>query len=223
MKEIYIAVIIISMIGIYLTWSYISSSNEHKYKVDYDYDYDVEEIPNFLSDEECETIIKTSIGNLSPSRVYSDNDDVLSTSMRKSNQCWLDDSYDCAKIISERVKDYTKTHDNNQEQLQVVQYNKGGFFNPHYDACDGNGEYCKRMDGNLGPRLYTMLIYLNDDFKGGETVFPKINKVVKPEKGKAVLFRNVDDNGDIIKESFHGGVPVKDGEKWIANKWVRIN
>lgn len=218
MREIYIAVIIISVIGIYLTWSYLTNNSKSN-----DKDYDIEEIPNFLTDEECNNIIKTSIGNLSPSRVYSDNDDVLSTSMRKSNQCWLDDSYDCAKIISERVKDYTKTHNNNQEQLQVVQYNKGGFFNPHYDACEGTSEYCKRMDGNQGPRLYTVLIYLNDDFEGGETVFPKINKVVKPEKGKAVLFRNVDDNGVIIKESFHGGVPVKEGEKWIANKWVRIN
>lgn len=220
MKRIYIAILVICIIVMCcLSYSSVKSiTKEQK-----EQGYDIQEIPNFLTHEECDNIITESTGQLFPSRVYSESDDVLSTSMRQSNQCWLDDSYNCAKLVSDKVTNYTKTNKNKQEQLQVVQYTKGGFFNPHYDACDGNSEYCKRMDGSMGPRLYTVLIYLNDDFEGGETVFPKINKIVKPEKGKAVLFKNVDENGVILKDSFHGGVPVKEGEKWIANKWVRIN
>ena len=79
-----------------------------------------------------------------------------------------------------------------------------------------------RVNGDNGPRLLTVLFYLNDDFEGGETIFPKINKVVKPQKGKAVIFRNVDNDGVIISQAVHGGEPVKNGEKWIANKWIRI-
>jgi prolyl 4-hydroxylase len=78
------------------------------------------------------------------------------------------------------------------------------------------------MNGKEGPRYYTLLIYLNDDFEGGETVFPKINKFVKPKKGKAVLFQSVDHRGVIIDEAFHGGNPVSAGQKWIANKWIRL-
>lgn len=217
MKQVYIGFFIISIIISIICIIYILLS---RLPVEY---YDIKEIPNFLTHEECDNIIQTSIGKLFKSTVYSSEDDILVSSVRKSNQCWLDDSYEPAKCVSEKVKKYTNTYNNIQEKLQVVQYTKGGFFIPHYDACNPDVDNCKRMDGNNGPRLYTMLIYLNDDFEGGETVFPKINKTVKPEKGKAVLFRNVDNNGILIKESFHGGLPIKSGEKWIANKWVRIN
>lgn len=185
--------------------------------------YDILEIPNFLSDEECSRIIELSKNNLFPSRIYGTDNDILSDNMRKSNQCWLDDTDPVIKGISDKVRAFTKTPNNYYEQLQVVKYDKGGFFNPHYDACEGNKEYCKRMNEPNGPRLYTMIFYLNDDFEGGETYFPKINKAVKPQKGKAVLFKNVDDSGIIIYESHHGGNPVKSGVKWIANKWIRLN
>ena len=185
-------------------------------------DYDVEEVPNFLSPEECDAIINLTHGKLFDSRTYSESEDLYTTDTRQSKQCWLKDEYHLIKNISDRVREYTNTHNNFQEELQVVSYTKGGFFKPHYDPCDGDKNFCKRMNGDNGPRLLTVLFYLNDDFEGGETIFPKINKVVKPQKGKAVIFRNVDNDGVIISQAVHGGEPVKNGEKWIANKWIRI-
>jgi prolyl 4-hydroxylase len=184
--------------------------------------YDIKEIPNFLTDEECNKIIELTNNKLTPSRIYSDKNDVYSTDSRISNQTWLYDSYPIIKQISDRIRQYTNTVYNHQEPLQVVNYPVGGFFHPHYDACEGSEEFCKRMDGKYGPRLFTVLFYLNDNFTGGETIFPKINKIISPEKGKAVIFRNVDNNGVIIKQALHGGKPIKSGEKWIANKWIRL-
>jgi prolyl 4-hydroxylase len=183
--------------------------------------YDIQEIPNFLTHEECNKIIELSNGKLFPSKIYTQNEDLLSNDSRISQQCWLTDDNPVIKNISERIKQFTNTT-GKQEQLQVVNYPKGGFFSPHYDACEGDEEYCSRMNSSDGPRLLTVLLYLNDNFEGGETVFPKINKSVKPEKGKAVIFRNVDKNGVIITQALHGGEPIKSGEKWIANKWIRI-
>ena len=185
--------------------------------------YDIKEIPNFLTSEECDAIINTAKDQLLDSKVYnSDNDDV-NPDTRISKQAWLYDSDAFIKGISEKVKNLTKTHDKYHEELQVVRYEKGGFFKPHYDACDGSQDFCKRMDGEHGPRYLTVLIYLNDVKEGGETVFPYLNKSVRPEKGKVVIFQNVNDNGIIIKQSFHGGEPVKEGEKWIANKWIKLH
>jgi len=183
--------------------------------------YDIQEISNFLTPEECNKIIELSNGKLFPSKVYSQNEDLLSNNSRISQQCWLTDDNPFIKDISDRVTKFTNTT-GKQEQLQVVNYPKGGFFSPHYDACEGDDSYCSRMNGSDGPRLLTVLFYLNDNFEGGETVFPKINKSVKPEKGKAVIFKNVDENGVIITQALHGGEPIKSGEKWIANKWVRL-
>lgn len=185
-------------------------------------DYDIVEFPNFLSPEECDLIIHKAKPNLFPSKVYGGSDDIFAQNTRQSEQCWLDDSDSFIKDLTIRIKVATNTHHKHTEHLQVVNYKTGGFFTPHYDACDGDSAFCERMDGKLGPRLWTLLIYLNDDYTGGETVFPRIDKSVKPEKGKAVLFKNVDDNGNVIHQAFHGGNPVLSGEKWIANKWIRM-
>lgn len=187
-------------------------------------DYNVQEIPNFLTHEECNHIIKLSEPKLFKSCVYKESNeddagstDVIDTTHRVSEQCWLDHSH----ILSHKVAELTNTLVDQQEQLQVVKYNKGGFFNPHYDACQGDENFCKRMNIS-GPRYITVLIYLNDDYEGGETVFPKINKVVKPEKGKAIVFYNTDKNsGHVLQKSLHGGNPVLSGNKWICNIWIK--
>ena len=218
-----INIILIILIGI-LIYNHIYNKelfiNNDKY-ID-KYDYNIKEIPNFLTHEECNKIIELSKDNMFPSMVYSQNEDLLESKTRISKQCWLKDDNTFIKNISERIKLYTNTYNNYFEELQVVNYQPGGFFIPHYDACDGDKSTCQRMNQDKGPRYLTVLFYLNDNFEGGETIFPKINKLVKPEKGKAVIFQNVDNNGVIITQALHGGEPVKNGEKWIANKWIRL-
>ncbi len=186
--------------------------------------YDVEELDDFLTPEECDRIMELSTPKLFESKVYSSESDVKDTSHRISQQAWLEDNLDpiIAKI-SQKTVDVVGKPIQNQELLQVVKYEKGGFFKPHFDACYGNEEHCKRMNEHGGPRYATLLIYLNDDFEGGETYFPGIDKSIKPKKGKAVLFYDSDANGNVIGESFHGGNPIISGNKWICNKWIRFN
>ena len=57
----------------------------------------------------------------------------------------------------------------------------------------------------------------------------KANVVVKPEKGKAILWYNHKVNnmtgwmGQLDTFSFHGGCDVKRGTKWIANNWISLS
>jgi prolyl 4-hydroxylase len=186
--------------------------------------YSVEEIDGFLSPQECDHLIQISKNRLEDSMVYSDSSDVHDRATRISKQAWLRDEDDPVVMrISQKVASLSGYPIGNQEDLQVVCYRKGGYFRPHYDACDGDGSYCSRMDGRGGPRILTYLIYLNDDFEGGGTVFPKLNIAIKPKKGKCVVFRNTLPSPDnrIILEALHGGSPVASGNKWICNKWVR--
>ncbi len=192
-----------------------------------DPNYDIQEFPDFLTSEECDKIIEMTDGNLVPSKVYSSSDDLVNNVSRTSKQTWFKDIKDpLIKKISDKISNITnikQSKNNYYEDLQVVNYSEGGFFVPHYDPCDGDKSFCARMNGSLGPRLLTFLIYLNDDYTGGETEFPLINKKVIPKKGKAVLFYNIGNDGRIIKQSLHTGKTVFGGNKWIANKWVRLN
>ena len=51
---------------------------------------------------------------------------------------------------------------------------------------------------------------------------------VYPKKGKAVLWYNHLVNpetgwvGDIDHFTWHGGCPVEEGDKWIANFWIKF-
>lgn len=186
--------------------------------------YSVHEIDDFLTPEECDHIISISKDQMKPSMIYSDTSDVYDTASRKSEQAWIKDEADpLVASISQKVSKISQIPIENQEDMQVVSYNPGGFFTPHYDACDGNTGYCERMDGRAGPRLWTYLIYLNDNFEGGETVFPELKVSVKPKKGKCVVFQSTlpEPDGRIILEALHGGNPVISGNKWICNKWIR--
>jgi prolyl 4-hydroxylase len=188
-----------------------------------DSDYYIKEIPGFLSYEECDKICEISQKKLSPSKVYSSDTDIENNTVRISDQCWLNDLDDpTIKSISERIALITKTDIKSQEELQVVKYKTGGFYKPHFDACNKATDDCSRLNKGLGPRYITFIIYLNDNFEGGETYFPNIDKYVVPKKGKAAIFYNVDKEGEVLPKSLHGGLDVKNGEKWIANKWIRL-
>jgi len=125
-------------------------------------------------------------------------------------------------MLSEKYSGYSI---HNQDLLQVVKYDIGGKFNIHYDACAFGKDSitCKTMNKNNGQRRITFMIYLNDNFKGGETEFPWLLKKIKPKTGKAVLFKNTDDNENIIIQSLHGGNIVTSGNKWICNIWSYDN
>lgn len=55
---------------------------------------------------------------------------------------------------------------------------------------------------------------MNDVPAGGRTIFPYINVAVTPLKGSAVLWFNLDREGRMLPEVFHGGCPVLKGSKW---------
>lgn len=187
-------------------------------------DYFVQEIPNFLSNEECDRIIKLADPKLFTSKVYTSDSDLEDKNVRISDQCWLKNGdAEFISNLSKRIADITDTDLNSQEDLQVVRYKPGGFYKPHFDACNKVTDDCTRLNKGLGPRFITFIIYLNDDFDGGETYFPQIDTKVSPKRGKAAIFYNVDQEGEILPKSLHGGLDVKNGEKWICNKWIRLS
>ena len=66
---------------------------------------------------------------------------------------------------------------------------------------------------------WTLLVYLNDDFEGGETVFFDLNfkqtRTVVPKRGKALMF-------DI--DLWHKGNEVTKGQKyWIGCEIIGLN
>ena len=183
-------------------------------------------IYNFMSSDECDKVIEIAKKhNFEDSGLYKGDKDDVDQSVRKSKQTWLHDNEDPLILkISKRVAKTVKLPVNHQEAMQVLYYTPGGKYEPHYDACFGDETKCSRMNSSGGPRYKTLIVYLNDGYVGGGTVFPKIHLTTVPKKGMAVIFDNVDPvTHKIIPESMHGGEVVESGEKWLLNKWIHTS
>jgi prolyl 4-hydroxylase len=185
-------------------------------------DFQFVELPNLLSVSECDEIIKLAKEKgLSQSYVVSD--DTLSAydeQFRKSDQVWIDQSeYPVLQKLSRISTERTGLPEAHQEMIQIVRYDIGGKFDAHYDPCVKGEKICDEMNRGAGQRKTTLLVYLNDVMKGGETEFVNLGMKVRPEKGKGILFWSTDKDERILEESKHRGNPVTVGEKWIATIW----
>jgi prolyl 4-hydroxylase len=109
----------------------------------------------------------------------------------------------------------------NGEFLQILRYQPGEEFRPHVDYFNesGGGAYQSLADG--GQRAQTVLIYLNDDYRGGSTCFPKLQLDIKARRGDMLHFHNLGADGLGHRDSLHAGMPVMAGEKWLMSQWIR--
>ena len=191
--------------------------------------YDINQIyefPNLLTNEECNKIIELSKDKIKRSTVIGESQKNDISTVRTSSNTFLNNSIDpLMKQINDKIYSIIKINTENYEDLQVVQYKPGQLYEAHWDACDPKkDERCNQDVLKGGLRFATFIIYLNDNIEGGETEFPLINKKIKPEKGKGVLFFNLEK--DLLNRrelSKHAGLPPTKGEKWMCNKWIRLD
>ena len=90
-------------------------------------------------------------------------------------------------------------------------------------AGENSGKFGKHRD-TIFPHLhrrYAMTLVLNDDYEGGRTEFPNLNKEYKLKKGDALFFHTLNNYECMTKKALHGGKPVESGEKWVCNLWIR--
>ena len=107
------------------------------------------------------------------------------------------------------------------EDLVVLNYKPGERYYPH---CDSFLPELPEQAAEIelkGQRIRTVLIYLNDELEGGETHFLYPESKIRCERGEALIFENVNEEGDADEHSVHEGLPVTSGQKWLASKWVR--
>ena len=162
-------------------------------------------IKNLITKEYCDEIRRISKPHLKPSLVGGSKP--FDETIRKSKSVCLVDEYINHHII-ERCHSILPHDKFLFEPLHVVKYEQGDFYTPHFDS------------NSFIVRPYTFIIILNDNYQGGETYFPNLNKSYKLKKGDALFFHNYTTNRIETKLSFHGGKEVLSGEKWIANMWV---
>lgn len=173
---------------------------------------------NVLTLEECEEIIKYSKDKLFDSEVVGGK----MKDVRNSQQYWIPRDHPLVMSLYQKLSKFFNIPIENAEDLQVVRYLPGQYYKEHHDSCCDNNRKCIEFAQKGGQRILTVLIYLNNDFEEGNTYFPNLNLKVKPPVGSALVFYPLaTDTNKCHPLALHAGLPVKSGEKWIANIWFR--
>jgi len=133
---------------------------------------------------------------------------------------WLESDV-IVRLVKSRIATALGTPVGQQEFPNILHYEVGQTFDTHFDFLDpAQPGYAQELN-TLGQRIATFLIYLNEDFDGGETDFPRLRWSFKGKKGDAIFFWNVDPSGGVEPQLLHAGRPPSRGEKWLFSQWVR--
>ena len=122
-------------------------------------------------------------GEVDPTTVEIDDDELFKTVVHEVTHL-------CKGFDSDIILDY----------VGVVRWPVGTFMKPHFDKNDIHG-----------PDVFAAMLYLNDDFDGGSTVFEHIE--VKPETGKLVIFSN--------SQYLHHVSKVEKSERYVLSFWYK--
>ena len=175
----------------------------------------------FLSDEECDKIVSLAGPRMARSETVDNLTGGSEVNVARTSRGMFFERGETGVIdrVEKRIAALLNWPVKNGEGLQVLHYQPGAEYKPHYDYFDpvhpGSAPILKRG----GQRVGTVLMYLNTPRKGGGTTFPDVGFEVAPIKGNAVFFSY--DRAHVNTKSLHGGAPVIEGEKWVATKWLR--
>lgn len=192
----------------------------------------------FLTEEECDHLIALASPTLKASTVVdASTGGSMSSSIRTSSGMFLVKGEDeVVASIERRIASWTHVPMEHGEGFQVLRYELGQEYRPHYDYFHDDVN-TQREKG--GQRVATVLMYLSDVERGGETIFPDAKDgeratsseatscaagklAVKPKKGDALFFMSLYHNTTHDLSSNHGGCPVIQGVKYSATKWMHV-
>jgi prolyl 4-hydroxylase len=212
-------IIFIILLSILLNYSYIQYVISKQGLCNIEDEYVGPEVkPNFINNEQCFEILNCVKNKFKHSKIANG---VLSEKVRKSETAWISKNDNAVYKIIMGICDDLNVPFENAEDMQVVKYAKGGYYNEHHDSFP---YYDPVYMSQGGHRILTALIYLNDDFEGGETRFVTLDENISPKKCSALFFHPL--NKEKMRchpKALHCGMPVLSGEKYVANIWIREN
>lgn len=178
----------------------------------------------FAAPEACNWLIERARPKLVPAQVYDhDSGEARHGNVRTNSECHFraDESDFVLLTIGARIAAVTGLPVGAMEATAILHYMPGQQFEPHHDYLDTSIPGYAKEVARGGQRVLTFLLCLNEDYDGGETEFPMIQKRYKGHTGNAVFFWNVEPDGTPDKRTLHAGLPPTRGEKWLLSQWVR--
>ena len=176
----------------------------------------------FLPHSVCDWLMDRARSNLQPAKMLEVYGDVPRLSAERTNSDFIIDIVTAdvvLTLIRARISKFMEIPTIGFQPPQVLHYAVGQELKPHFDFLDRS--ISEQVRAELGNQIATVLVYLNDDYDGGETHFCRADLRHKGAKGDVVAFANVDRNGRPDPMTLHAGLAPTRGEKWLLSQWIR--
>lgn len=169
---------------------------------------------DFASPQTCKWLIGLGRGKVRPAMMY-DGKSSRFTAQRTNSDYFFDvvGADVVVALIRQRISALLKMPTFAMESPQMLHYACGQELRAHYDHVGGES-------GCQSERIATFLLYLNDDYEGGELEFPKVGLRARGNTGDCIYFSNVDLSGQRDMLTLHSGLAVTRGEKWLFSQWI---
>jgi len=179
---------------------------------------------DFVPDAACEWLIERARPNLKRALIYDpvggkDIADHMRTNSAAGFDLMQADVVQAA--VQCRMSAAVGVSVHQMEGPTVLHYAKGEEITNHYDFVNPRIPNYAAEIAQRGQRIVTFLVYLNDDYEGGETAFPSLGLRYHGAKGQGLFFTNALRNGEPDLRMVHAGLPPKDNEKWLMSQFIR--
>lgn len=180
--------------------------------------------PTFIEPEISRWIVQRAKGRLSRALVYDASVGRTTAHVTRTNESvsfnFLDTDLICV-LVQSRMAACLGLPFRHFEAMTVLHYDVGEQISEHFDFVDPNVPDYERHIRERGQRVVTFLVYLNDDYSGGETEFPRLGVSHKGRGGEGFFFVNAFADGRPDVRTLHAGRAPSSGEKWIVSQFIK--
>jgi prolyl 4-hydroxylase len=180
--------------------------------------------PDFVTDTVCAWLIERARPDLKRALIYDPvGGQDIADHMRTNSAAGFDlMNADLVQIaVQTRMSAATGVPIAHMEGPTVLHYAPGEQITNHYDFVNPRIPNYQAEIERRGQRIITFLVYLNDDYEGGETDFPTLGFRYRGGRRDGLFFTNALPNGEADLRMVHAGLPPKDKEKWLMSQFIR--
>ncbi|NML64206.1 2OG-Fe(II) oxygenase [Hymenobacter sp. RP-2-7] len=164
-------------------------------------------IEDFLTRQEClQEIVRSEGVGYELAKVNSASGSRVRTDIRNNSRAFYN-SEELAESLWRKLQPFAPAQLGNShaiglnELFRFYRYQRGHQFKGHYDE--------SYVRNDLEASYYTFMVYLNDNFQGGDTTFRGLR--VQPRQGMALVF---------LHSLYHEGSEVTQGVKYVLRSDV---
>ena len=175
---------------------------------------------NYLDPDVCDEIVREADAQTGIRHTVGKTDngdmDITADSARKSELVGASSiNVDIVSLVREIYGRLIQAHFNTEiewfEAPEILRYREGGEYIPHSDSENWNGQ-ARKWERKVD-RDYSILVYLNEGYFGGDLVFPNFGVRIAPKRGMLIAFPS-------DARYLHAAKPVLQGVRYALVSWA---